>query len=80
MMPNVYTPVHSRRVRNLRFESGRWHISELGLEARCSTCKQFWPADTEFYHAAKSNIDGLASQCKACYAETRRRYEDKKRG
>lgn len=38
--------------------------SELGLEVQCSQCKEFWPADQEFFYFLRGQPH---SWCKACY-------------
>lgn len=49
---------------------GRYALTSIGLERRCSRCKEMWPADTEFFFAFHApSSDGLASHCKACYRE-----------
>jgi hypothetical protein len=37
--------------------------TELGTEAQCSRCREFFPADREFFFASKGFIH---SWCKAC--------------
>lgn len=37
--------------------------TDLGREQRCSKCREYWPADTEFFHQLR---DRLSSWCKAC--------------
>jgi hypothetical protein len=43
--------------------------SELGMEKRCLTCGEYWPADTEFFDACRSSGDGLSLRCLACIKE-----------
>lgn len=44
-----------------------------GTEKRCSKCREWWPADLEFFHANPNGGHlGLNYQCKACYEEWRR--------
>ncbi|MFY3625478.1 hypothetical protein ACOTFH_02540 [Achromobacter xylosoxidans] len=38
--------------------------TELGTEIQCSRCKDFWPADREFFYTARGK---LHPWCKACY-------------
>lgn len=39
--------------------------TELGLEIQCSRCREFWPADRDFFYFGP---DGSPhSWCKACY-------------
>lgn len=44
---------------------------ELGLQKRCGRCKEYYPADREFFHHQGKGIGGLHSYCKACVAENR---------
>jgi hypothetical protein len=37
--------------------------TELGVEKRCRCCKEFWPADEEFFFHHRNK---LSSACKAC--------------
>lgn len=41
--------------------------TDAGTEIQCAKCKDFWPADTEFYFFTPSK--GYHSWCKACYRE-----------
>lgn len=43
--------------------------SDGALEKRCSKCRDWWPADTEFFPVDRA---GLGSWCRAC------RYEHRK--
>lgn len=49
-----------------------WMLTDTGLEKRCTSCRNFWPADTEFYYPAKKAPGNLHSWCKACYGEWRK--------
>jgi hypothetical protein len=42
-------------------------LTELGIERRCGRCRQFWPADQEFFSLKKPGQ--LHSWCRACFAE-----------
>jgi hypothetical protein len=49
-----------------------WRLTpELGRERRCSRCRQWWPADTEFFTVQPTQAGGLHSWCKACAAEVK---------
>lgn len=51
---------------------GKAQTNAIGeLEKACSSCKEFWPADTEFFYPQSSARDGLHTWCKACYLEWR---------
>lgn len=39
--------------------------SELGTEKLCLACREYWPADREFFAHAASK-DGLSTRCLAC--------------
>jgi hypothetical protein len=41
-------------------------LTELGLEKRCLTCAEYWPADHEFFETMRSSRDGLTPRCIAC--------------
>jgi hypothetical protein len=45
--------------------------TEDQLIKRCSTCRDYWPADSEFFYTAGNTPDRLHSMCKACYLERR---------
>ena len=80
MMTSAYTPLYPPHLMKIRIESGKWRMTELGLESLCSSCKTYWPADTEFFHSNSSVLSGLASSCKACFMEGRKKREELKRG
>lgn len=48
---------------------GRLRLTDWGLEKRCSRCRDYWPADSEFFSANATRPDGLMHYCKACYLE-----------
>lgn len=55
--------------------NGRYQFDEDGeLEKRCSKCREYWPADTEFYFAFAgcTHRDGLHCMCKSCVNESRK--------
>lgn len=41
--------------------------TELGEELECTRCREFWPADDEFFSRTSDNRDGFKSWCKACF-------------
>lgn len=75
MMFSAYSPLYPQHLFPIRLQSGKWRMTDLGLEALCSMCKTYWPADTEFFHSNSSVLSGLASSCKACSMESRRKRE-----
>lgn len=42
-----------------------------GPEKFCKKCSEWWPADSEFWHADKDGAGGLFYCCRACYFEWR---------
>jgi|GEM_PF-1047459 len=50
-------------------KSGRYLMTELGLERLCSRCGDYYPADTEFWYYQPSAAAGLHNNCHACYRE-----------
>lgn len=42
--------------------------TELGEEARCAKCRDFWPVDPDFYFIQNGKPH---SWCKACYTAER---------
>lgn len=63
----IYTPLPSDRQMALRLASGKWILTFDGMEALCSRCNEYWPADTQFYD--RHQQVGLSSICKCCRAE-----------
>ena len=63
----IFTPLPSARQMASRLASGKWIMTSIGIEARCSRCLDYWPADTAFFDRHTSV--GLASICKACRSE-----------
>lgn len=51
--------------------SGKFLLTDLGLEKICSTCGEFWPADSQFFtlRGEAAEARGLSSSCRACTAE-----------
>lgn len=48
---------------------------ELGPQQWCSHCREWYPADAEFYYRDRYRRTGLMSFCKACWEEIRRSSE-----
>lgn len=42
-------------------------VLAIGLEMRCSKCREYYPADTEFFFSQPNSAGGLHCYCKACY-------------
>lgn len=52
-----------------RLTSGVFLETDLGLEKRCSKCREYWPADNTAFYVCSKAPDGLYDWCKACYLE-----------
>ncbi|MFA5824781.1 MAG: hypothetical protein WC825_02280 [Gallionellaceae bacterium] len=71
MSHTILSAAPSERLKALRFKRGTYRLGEDGeLEKRCTKCREYWPADSEFFYAASTG-DGLNDCCKACYIENR---------
>lgn len=69
---NYYSPLWSNRVINTCVKNETLRICpEVGRMLKCFRCKEFWPADTEFYFPLINAGKGLHSHCKACYINDR---------
>lgn len=44
-------------------------LSIDGWEKICARCRDWWPADLEFFYADPKGAGGLYLYCKACYLE-----------
>jgi hypothetical protein len=44
-----------------------------GDEKLCAKCRDWWPADLEFFYSDPSGAGGLFLYCKACYMDHVRR-------
>ena len=53
-----------------RIKCGLYREDAAGLEKRCSRCREYWPADSEFFPTSNRS-DGLHDWCKACHSEYR---------
>jgi hypothetical protein len=58
------------RLLALRLQKGSYKFDCGEMHKRCSRCKEYWPADSEFFYSAATR-DGLNDWCKACYIENR---------
>lgn len=48
----------------------RERVDEVGeTERLCSRCKEYWPADGEFFYSTGRKSSRLHCWCRACYAE-----------
>ena len=55
-------------------KSGRYKITKLGVEQKCSTCNEYWPLDSDFFFRASYSPTGLQRMCKACIIERKRKH------
>lgn len=54
-------------------------INDGSINKKCSYCKNFFPATTEFFHKNKNVVSGLYSWCKSCTLyECKEYYENNK--
>lgn len=55
----------------VRFINGTYDVDEESGELlkRCSACREYWSADSEFFFPGRNYDDGLHCMCKACYLE-----------
>ena len=74
LIQGYFCPVPDKRALQNRLASGSYRYAGGELERRCSTCRDYWPADTEFFHTAASDASGLHCYCRACYED--RRYPE----
>lgn len=64
-----YCPLPNDKQMKHRLKLGIYKITGIGLVQRCAGCKEYWPADTEFFF---SSLHGrMNSWCRACYMEWR---------
>lgn len=57
-----------------RIKRGVYAYFETELHKRCVKCKEYWPADTEFFYDSKAHNDGISDTCRACSCEQRQHY------
>ena len=70
-MTEPFCPIPTARSLRFGFIKGKYQLDADGeLEQLCSHCREYWPADTEFYNRTG---DGLFSWCKACCNERERK-------
>ena len=69
----ITTPtVHATNIPVHWFENGMYRRADDGaLEKRCAHCRDYFPADNQFFYANRAIRDGLHSYCKACFLEWR---------
>ncbi len=64
-----FCPVIIDEFRRAGLRSRKYKLSDLGLELRCTRCKEYWPADTEFFPVESTLKSGLNSHCNACHSD-----------
>lgn len=76
-----FSPAFQAKQLERRLTKGGYRMIDGELEKRCPACKEWWPADTEFFFPLRQGGD-LHSSCKACYLLARypERYPDQVRG
>lgn len=61
-----------------RFASGYYRVDDDGgIEKRCSTCRDYWPADHEFFNFNSKESDGLHCMCRDCQKQSTARSKAK---
>lgn len=60
-------------------QSGRYAMTTIGLERRCSLCGEYWPADTEFFYYQPSSSAGLCTYCHDGYRSVTGRQPGQRR-
>jgi hypothetical protein len=72
-----FCPADSPAARAKRLRRGVYRLDEAGiLEKRCGRCREYWPADTEFYYY---HAGVLSSYCRACNHEHAARHQPQPR-
>lgn len=46
-----------------------WADDTIEREKQCNKCREYWPANTEFFYTDRKRLDGLRHTCKACTYE-----------
>jgi len=64
----------------LKIHSGIFRWNDGLLEKRCSSCREYYPQDTEFFHRNRYEFHGFMRQCKACYIGYSRKATMKRKG
>lgn len=64
--PPEFAPLYRESFILAGIKSGKFQTTEIGLEKRCSCCREYWPADTTFFCIKNDRLDTL---CRACAAE-----------
>lgn len=71
--PLEFAPLYRESFILAGIKSGKFQTTEIGLEKRCSCCREYWPADTTFF--ALRMID--STRCAEHVLRKRRRRGDR---
>ncbi len=70
-----YCPIPKAKALKQGLKNGKYLYTDLGLEMRCTKCKQYWPADTEFFYIDDKSGSGLMRICIGCSEDYRQHRE-----
>lgn len=70
-----FSPVWPDKMTSKKLKSGSVRFTAIGREMKCCRCKEFWPADSEFYSSFSSITLGINRYCKSCMAEKKEEYK-----
>lgn len=61
------------------YADGRYRLSpdDGQPEKRCHKCREYLPADGEFFYRQHRNTDDLSGWCKACFGEYQHERKDR---
>jgi hypothetical protein len=77
---NLFSPLWSNKLTGRRVKSGKMIFTDIGREVWCSKCREYWPADTEFFYSNKKyQIGSLHEWCKSCCQAWKRAKKEKGR-
>lgn len=64
-----FSPVLPRWAFDARVAMGYLRLADTGLEKLCCACREWLPADTEFFGLKPDRVDQLKTRCRCCIAE-----------
>ncbi len=73
-----FCPVIPQWLIESRIAQGTMRINEGSLEKLCSRCREWNPADTEFYFIKREYADGMRPQCRFCEMEDSKRTRERR--
>lgn len=78
-MRDVDYSVTDKQLQN-GLKCGRFVITILGIERKCSRCGELYPNNPEFYYSytRKDNSHSVVAHCRACELERKSIYRNKK--